>query len=458
MGDLEATERRSEPTILMISPDRYLIRACQRLGVHAVIIYGPGVADAGLARIPAGMTGVFVEDHKDPASVLAALARAGLGAGHFDAVVSANEYAVVVGAMLASHFGCRGLPVDVAIRFRDKSVQKRVLRAAGVPVADWQVIEDITQIDELPELTCSPMVLKPIAGVGTKLTMLVADAEELRAAAKRVAASSSLRTFLLERFIPNEEWIVDGVMRDGELAFYSMGYYPVSCMAVVEQQASMTYARFDPVADKDVFEEAGPLAKRALTALGLTEGVFHMELFRPTDGGPLTFGECAARRGASMHLEEVLWKFDVDLAEETLRAALGWPPRLDVKIRPGAVGVTNINAPAGVILSRPSAADVVARPGAVYARIEMPVGATIGDHIPDAASRLAQILITADERGQLAERFADIRDWFGENLIVVPPKATHRTLRDWQRDTWPESTVGDEQLFEPDDSHPQEGA
>jgi biotin carboxylase len=443
----------------MIAPDRYLIRACERNGVDAVVIYGQSTYDAGIIRIPDHMTGVFVDNQTDAASVLAALSRAGVGDRHFDAVLSSNEYAIPLAALLASHFRTGGLPVDVAIRFRDKFLQKQRVAAAGVPVADFVVIDDIHALDELPDLPFSPAVLKPVAGVGTRLTKVVSSAAEFTAAVQ-VAAKSDLRTFLLERFIPNDELIVDGVIRDGELAFYSMGYYPEPCLAVVERQAAMTYCRFDPVADREIFDEGGELAKRALTALGLTDGIFHMELFKPLDGGPLMFGECAARRGAAMIQEEVLWKFNVDLVEEQLLAMLGRPPRLEVRVRPGVVGTTNLISPPGTILSIPPVADILAQPGAVFARIEMPVGATIADHIPDAASRLAQVMVAADEPAQLIERLADIRKWFGEQLIVVPPRSPHRVLRDWQRRTWPGSTIGDEQLFDPQStrSEGEEGA
>jgi biotin carboxylase len=440
----------------MIAPDRYLIRACERNGVEAVVVYGQGIADAGMAWRTPGVTAVFADEQKDAASVLGALFRAGLADRHYDAVISSNEYAIPLAALLANYFGCGGLPVDVAVSFRDKSLQKRLVSAAGVPVADYLVIDDIQALDDLPDLPHSPMVLKPVAGVGTRLTKVVRNADELRAAARN-AAKSNLRTFLLEKFIPNDELIVDGVVRDGDLAFHSTGYYPEPCLAVVERQASMTYCRFDPVADKDIFEEGGAVAQRAIAALGLTDGIFHMELFKPTDGGPLTFGECAARRGAAMIFEEVLWKFNVDLVEEQLLAALGWPPKLNVKIRPGLVGTTNVNAPAGTVISIPPVEQILRQPGAIFARIEMPVGATIADQIPDAASRLAQVLVTADEPGELAQRFADIRTWFGERLVVVPPKATHRSLRAWQQRTWPGSQIGDEQLFEPDDSGVDEG-
>src|ERR1700683_3117604 len=142
MGDSGATQSSPAPTVLIISPDRYLIRACQRLDVGAVIIYGPGIADAGLARVPDGMTAVFVDDQKDAASVLAGLARHGLADYPFDAVISANEYAIPLAALLAGHFNCGGVPAEVAVRFRDKSVQKALVRAAGIPAADFGVIAD----------------------------------------------------------------------------------------------------------------------------------------------------------------------------------------------------------------------------------------------------------------------------------------------------------------------------
>jgi len=52
----------------------------------------------------------------------------------------------------------------------------------------------------------------------------------------------------------------------------------------------------------------------------------------------------------------VLYKFSVDLAEEALRAALGWQPRLDVKIRPGYVATTYLKGRPGVLISCPSVA------------------------------------------------------------------------------------------------------
>ena len=48
---------------------------------------------------------------------------------------------------------CRGMPPEVAVRFRDKWLQKEVIRAAGLRTARSDVMEDIAYPDELPELS-----------------------------------------------------------------------------------------------------------------------------------------------------------------------------------------------------------------------------------------------------------------------------------------------------------------
>jgi biotin carboxylase len=447
----------SAPTVLLVGVDRYVFRACERLGVDAVVIYGPGSKDAGSAVIPDRMTGVFVDDQRNAEAVVAALERAGQWDRHYDAVLATNEYTLALGGLLARALGCRGMSAETAVRFRDKALQKRAVRAAGVPVAECVLVEDIQCPGDIPDLG-RRMVLKPIAGAGTKFTTVVSDILEFRAAAARFARTSSLRTFLVEEYIEGDEWMVDGVVSGGELAFYSVAYYGDPCLTAVQQQSPLTLWRFDPITDQSVYQAAEPVARRALAALGLQDGVFHMELFRPSNGGPLVFGECAARRGAALVLEEVLYKFSVDLAEEALRAALGWQPRLDVKIRPGYVATSYLKGRPGVLISCPSVADVLARQGARYARIELPVGASIEGQFGDTSTRVGQVMVAADDPGQLTERFADIRRWFDERLIVAPADASHRALLAWQGHTWPDAGLGDAPLFEPDHSAAEEQA
>jgi biotin carboxylase len=439
------------PTVLLIGSDRAALRACERLGVRAVLLYGGSTRDEGLMPRFDGLTPVFVDDMRGADSVLAALHRAGLGGTRFDGVVPGNEYTLVLGGLLAGLLGCRGLDPLVTLAFRDKYLQKQRVRAAGLPAARQLLIEDIRDLGALPELPAARAVLKPVAGAGTALTTVVDSPAALRAAAG-AARRERNRTFVLEEFIEGDEWLVDGVLSGGELAFYSVARYGRPCLATIASQAPLTFRRFDPGADAAVFDEAGQAARAALAALGMLDGVFHMELFKPPGGGPLVFGECAARRGAALVQEEVLCKFRVDLAEEAVRAAIGWQPRLDVKVAPETVGTTYLTGRPGrpgVLVSCPPASEVRARPGARYARIEEPPGSVIGA-LDSTSSRIGQVMMTAASPAELESRLAEINAWFGDRVIVVPRGATKAELRAWQGESWPGSETQDAPAYDPE--------
>jgi biotin carboxylase len=444
------TASTTRPTVLLIGPDRYTFRACQNLGINAVVMIGPVGRDSGLTLVPDEFTELFVDDQKNPESVLMALHRAGLGATQFDAVLTINEYAQVLVSLLARVFGCRAMAPETAVRFRDKWLQKRIVRAAGLRAARSILIEDIRYLGDPPDLPQGPAVLKPVAGAGTKLTTVVTDSAQLRAAADRLSRQqSALRTFVLEEFIDGDEWLVDGVVADGELAFYSVARYGEPCLATLRSGQPLTFRRFDPVADEAAYRSVHPIAERALAALGMLDGVFHMELFHDADRGELVFGECAARRGAALVQEEVHCKFNVDLSEEALRRALGWPPRLEVKIRPGIVGTTYLRGRPGTLMACPSPAQLMEREGVRYARIEMPVGSEISGELGNTGVRLGQVLLAATTADQLEDRIEKVRRWFDERLIVAPPGATLRMLREWQRGTWPTVDFADAPPYEP---------
>lgn len=437
------------PSVLLVGADRYLLRACVQAGADTVCVTGPGTRDEGAVVIPEGIRAVFAEDQKNPEAVLAALHRAGLGARRFDAVLTANEYALVFAAVLARVLGCRGVAPEVAVRFRDKWLQKRLIAGAGLATARSTLIEDIRHLDDSPppdlgRAVLKRAVLKPAAGVGTALTAEVTSQAELRAAAASFARQRPrVRTYVVEEFIDGEEWLVDGVVFGGELMFWSVARYRQPCLATLQRRAPLTFRRFDPADDAQECQAAGDLTRRALAVLGLTDGVFHLEMFRERDTGRLVFSECAARRGAALVHEEVQFKFNVDLGEEALRCALGWAPRLDVKVAPEQVGTVYLNGSPGTLLSCPSWAEVMAREGARYVRVELPVGSLIEDALPDTSTRVAQVMAAADSAALLARRQDELCAWFGERLVIAPAGATPRMLREWQRRTWPGEDLAD---------------
>jgi hypothetical protein len=195
--------------------------------------------------------------------------------------------------------------------------------------------------------------------------------------------------------------------------------------------------------DADVFRLAEPFVRQAIAAIGLADGIFHMELFHDPDTGELIFGECNGRRGGALVPEEIFYKFNVDLGEEAVRCALGLTPRLDVKVSPDSIGNTYLLGPAGTLVSSPSPAEVLAREGTRFVTLEEPVGSVNPGSYEDMNTYIGMAVVAAPDADALYRRMAELRDWFSSQLIVAPPGVSPRTLRRWHRQTWPGKDLGD---------------
>jgi biotin carboxylase len=432
------------PAVLVLGADRYALEACVRNDIDAVIAVGAAMRDNGLIEVPAGLRTLPVDDHTSAEGVLAALDRAGLGEFGWDAVHTGDEYALVAAALLAGYFGCPTIGPVTAMRFRDKSVQKRIVRAGGLRAARTTVIEDILDVSGIDELPYDKAVLKPITGAGTARTTVVTSAADLRDRSRTYAAERvAQRVFLLEEFVPGDEWIVDGVLHDGEVLFCSVAGYGVPCLTTVTENLPLSSRRFGTDTDAWVYAKAVPFATEALRALGLRAGVFHMELFHDPETGELAFGECGARRGGAATHEEVQAKFGVHLGECALLCSMGRRPQVDVKERPDAIGSGYLVAAPGVLISCPTPAQLLELPGVEFARIEEPYGTRFGGDVVNTSQRLGQVLVAAGTHAEVTDRLTEARAWFAERTVLVPDRARAGELRAWQRKTAPEADFGD---------------
>ncbi|MER6632523.1 ATP-grasp domain-containing protein [Streptomyces sp. NPDC000987] len=391
--------------------------------------------DWGEVVVPSGDRQLFVQDRShNMQSVLLRLYRAGIDPASFDAVYSTDEWAVVAASLFGAAFGVPSLPPRVAATFRDKSLQKTAVRAAGVPVADFMVIEDLSDLPEDFSLPYPRAVLKPVAAGGTEDTSLITCDADLRAAADRLRSQHwvgrQLRTFILEEFVPGEELHVDGVVFDGQVQFVSVGAYRAPCLSAVTESLPLTTSLFDPVDDAAIYDLVVPVAKRSVAALGLEAGVFHMELFHDEESGRLVFGECAARRGGGLVQEEVLHKFGVSLAHAAIQCALGIDPALKPEVRPGAVGHMQLPYVPGTLLSCPSAKDLMALPNVEFATIEIPSGYVMG-RTGDTVSKIGSLMLTAGSQKEMYQRADEIHQWFLDRVVASPLDVSPAQLRAW---------------------------
>lgn len=435
----------TDEPVLLLGTDRYVLRACERIGVKAVVIYDAAARDNAYTVLPECATGLFVEDVHNPSDILAALERAELSDAQFQGIQTTDEHAVTLAAMLGLALNCRSYSPATAVHFRDKFLQKALVRRSGVRTAQSHFIEDICHLPSEFSFGFERAVLKPVAGVAASSTYVVSGAADVAAVSARCRdRKGAPRSFVLEEFISGDEWYADGIVFDGKVIFSSIGRYSFPALQMVGGQRSQLMRRFNPGEEEWAFEKAEPVVKASLAALGLTDGVFHMELFHDPDSDQIIFSECAARRGGGGIQEEVSCKFNVDLAEAALSCAIGRRPQLNVKVHPDWVATLFLPSRPGILMSHPSAAEMRELPGVEYVRFDFPFGYQMPDAASSTSVKIGIVVFRSDGAEDLSDRHAKIERWFEDRLRVAPAGVTRNDLRAWQRAHWPEQGAADD--------------
>lgn len=189
--------------------------------------------------------------------------------------------------------GVEGLGGEAAKNFRDKNRMKRLLRAAGLPVARQALVEGPEDARNFVKLVDYPIVLKPLAGLGARNTVRVSSEEELYLALNQLTPTPSAPV-QAEEFIRGEEHTFETVCIDGAPVWSSSTFYLPGPLHVLENpwmQYCLLLPREQRMPHVAAFE---PHNHAALATLGLRTGLSHMEWFL-TEGGRPVISEVGAR-------------------------------------------------------------------------------------------------------------------------------------------------------------------
>jgi biotin carboxylase len=213
--------------------------------------------------------------------------------GRVDRVIGVLESLQVQLAQVRAHFGIAGQDVASAERFRDKSLMKDTLRAAGIPCARHHMLRAPADAERFVAEVGYPIVIKPPAGVGCRSTYRVDDASGLAEALAELRPSAQ-RPLLAEEFLRGEESTFETITLRGEPVFHSISRYfpgPLDCMRNDWIQYCVQLPRELRVPQYDDIRRVGVATVKAL---GMRDGMTHMEWFRRPDGS-LAVGEIAMR-------------------------------------------------------------------------------------------------------------------------------------------------------------------
>ncbi|HEU5270676.1 MAG TPA: ATP-grasp domain-containing protein, partial [Jatrophihabitans sp.] len=240
-------------------------------------------------------------------------------------VTSSSEYFVGAAAELAGELGLPHPDAAAITDCRDKAVQRRRLRAAGLAGPDFGTATEPAQAADRAAELGLPVVVKPVSGSGSVRVRLCHRPAEVAEAAHAVLnadlANSGIpaqRAVLLERYLDGPEFSVETFGRQvvGITAKH-LGAPPYFVETGHDFPARL------PVGDQN---ELVVTALAALDALGLGWGPAHVEL-RLTPAGAAVI-EVNPRLAGGMIPDLVRLATGVDLITATVANAAGRPTEL----------------------------------------------------------------------------------------------------------------------------------
>ncbi len=297
------------------------IKAVSRLPEVRVGLISQDSADL----LPPDVRGGLVAHHRiqrplDAAHILGGVEVLSAQMGGPHRLLGALEELQVPLGMVRDHAGIEGMSAETARNFRDKAQMKTVLRAAGVPCARHALVTDADHARAFASDQGYPLVAKPKEGSGSRATYRLESDTELEQCLTMVRPSPD-RPLMLEEFVVGDEHSFDAVSIGGRVVWHSINHYLPSPLEVTREPWIQWCVLLPRETNDPRYDEIHGVAAQALTALGMENGLSHMEWFRRTDGS-VAVSEVGARPPGARFVELISYAHNFDMYAAWARVAV----------------------------------------------------------------------------------------------------------------------------------------
>ncbi|WP_309062206.1 ATP-grasp domain-containing protein [Streptomyces sp.] len=291
------------------------------------------------------------------------------------------EYATPFAARLAERYGLPGAGAGAAQVMRDKSLLRRVTRAAGVLNPASQEVASPDEVREFAAAHPGSLVLKPAnrqASVGTKVLHSLDDLDAAweectsQDEGNRVPDRERELRMLIEQYVHGEEYSVELLVREGEILFSNVtGKLLYPGPRPIELGHTVPAAGIPDSLSELLVSQTGTV----LRAVGFGSGMVHCEWI-VSDGRPYLV-ECAGRfpgDGIPMLIEEA---YRIDLAGAFYTVMRGRRPEPLPQRAAGGAAVRFMEATPGEVVSVDGAEEAARLPGVLSLSLHLEPGDTV---------------------------------------------------------------------------------
>lgn len=285
------------------------------------------------------------------------------------AVAAIQEYGTPFAARLAERYGLPGAGLGAVQLFRDKSLLRRVTRAAGVTNPASVGVEGPEEVRAFMAARSGPVILKPAdrqASVGTRILHSAAEVEQawrecvLQDEGVYVPDRPVPLRMLVEECVRGSEYSVEMLVDDGVPLFRN-----VTAKTLFPGPRPVELGHLVPAAVPDAVRDLlCAQTERVLRAVGFGTGIVHCEWI-VADGTPYLV-ECAGRWAGDGIMDAIERAYPVPLVRNFWSLMMGEKPAGPFPGRAGqSVAIRFLDVGAGVVESVQGAEEAAALPGVV---------------------------------------------------------------------------------------------
>jgi biotin carboxylase len=329
-----------------------------------------------------------------------------------DKVLSLSEYSQFGAAYLAQLLGLDEPSVETSVLVRDKRAMKAKVAARGVRCARFVSLTTTDVAGSVERVGAElgfPVIVKPVAGLGSIDTRSVASSAELTELLQGVAADGVVQFLMAEEPVRGDEYHVDAVWADGRVQMLAVSIYTKPRMLITHPGRENGSLILPRAGHAELYARVEALQAEVNAALEIHNGITHLEVFEDAEGR-LWFSEIATRYAGGA-IPESFRPYGMDLREMWIESALngGSAPLPLHEADYPYIGWTNL-APdeAGVIRREPSDEEI--------AKFTYVLGMTrargVGFHIESLHPSVwcLMLVIGADSPEQFRQRAAELEE------------------------------------------------
>lgn len=236
-----------------------------------------------------------------------------------DAVISdQSDIAVPTVAYLNEMLGLKGIGIEKANLFTDKSLQRKFCSENGIDVPEFALCKKAEDAFQMLD-KYGKIIIKPIDSQSSRGVFTIESKEQLLAKYEETLSWSNRdKAFLAEQYIDGDEFTIDGLVINGHhypLCISVKEMYP--CNPNISRVQSYSY-----LSDKHDYDLLRKTNKNLIEKIGLPMGLTHSE-YR-FHNGKFYLVEAGARGGGSNLSGKIVpYMSEVDNYEYLIKEALG---------------------------------------------------------------------------------------------------------------------------------------